>query len=372
MFEIWRNVLRLPQISATDNFFLDLGGHSLLAANVVSKLRGHPEFINLSMADFYANPTVQKLSLLAARAESINEPSKVELPKDATFVSNISLKTITIQSLGLYVFFGLPGLMLTGWYYLSKNMTKVDIFQNNAFLYNLRIDSIYILIGLFLSILYIPTSILIAVTAKWLLIGRYTPGQHPLWGNFYLRWWLANAVQSLVPVGVFAGSPIRIWYCRLMGAKIGKNCYIGTGSISCCDLIHIGDDTSIGNGSQLMGYSVTSDSIEFNTIDIGRDCYVGANSFLSINTVMGDGSMLLEQSMLASGSVIPPKHVASGSPARTSKIDQPLFDVPGISANEPEPGGFKFITGFLISGLIFLPLVPALASIPGLLLLLWI
>ncbi len=141
--EVWRNMLHMSQISAIDDFFLDLGGHSLLAANVVSKLRGYPEFINLSMADFYANPTVQKLSLLAARAKSINEPSKVELPKEATFESNIYLKTIIIQSLGLYMFFGLPGLILTGWHYFSKSMTEVNIFQNNAFLYNLRIDSIY-------------------------------------------------------------------------------------------------------------------------------------------------------------------------------------------------------------------------------------
>jgi len=94
-----------------------------------------------------------------------------------------------------------------------------------------------------------------------------------------------------------------VWYCRLMGAKIGKNCYIGTSRISCYDLIHIGDGTSIGIGSQLLGYSVASDCIEFNIIDIGRDCYVGANSVLSINTLMGDGAMLLEQSQLAPGSV---------------------------------------------------------------------
>jgi non-ribosomal peptide synthetase-like protein len=137
-------------------------------------------------------------------------------------------------------------------------------------------------------------------------------------------------------------------------------------------LIHIGDGTSIGCGSQLLGYSVASDRIEFDTIDIGRDCYVGANCVLSINTVIGDGAMLLEQSQLAPGSVIPPRKVASGSPARSSKIDQPLSDVPETTANEPELGGFKFITGFLISGLIFLPLVPFLASIPGMLLLLWI
>lgn len=207
MSEIWLNVLRLPQISATDNFFFDLGSHSLLVAIVVSKLRGHPEFVNLSMKDFYANPTLQKLSLLGVRAESTNETSKVELAKDATFRSKISWKTVGVQSLALYVFFGLPGLMLTIWYYLSENITKVNVFQYNTPIYDIsalfHVSFYYLLIALFLSLLYIPTSILVAVIAKMLLIGRYTPGQHPLWGSFYLCWWLANAVQSLVP-----GSPI--------------------------------------------------------------------------------------------------------------------------------------------------------------------
>jgi len=48
-------------------------------------------------------------------------------------------------------------------------------------------------------------------------------------GQLLSVWWLANAVQSLVPVSVFAGSPIMIWYCRLMGRSAsGKDCYIGT------------------------------------------------------------------------------------------------------------------------------------------------
>lgn len=363
--EVWQNVLRLPQISATDDFFRDLGGHSLFAANVVSKLRERPEFVRLSMADFYANSTVQKLSLLAAREEDTEGTSTVELPKNATFESKISWKTVTTQSLALYVFFGLPGLMLTVWLYLSENVARANAFQYNALIY-------YILIALFLFIFYTPASILVAVAAKRLLIGRYTPGQHPLWGSFYLRWWLANAVQSLVPVGVFAGSPIIVWYCRLMGAKIGKDCYIGTSRISCHDLIHIGDGTSIGSGSNLLGYSVTNDHIEFNTIDIGRDCYVGANSVLGINTVIGDGAMLLEQSQLAPGSIIPPWHISSGSPASISKIDQkPPFAMPGTSANQSEPG-LLFTAGFLVSGLLFLPLVPLLAAIPGVLFMVWL
>ena len=188
---------------------------------------------------------------------------------------------------------------------------------------------------------------------------------------FYLRWWLSNAFQRIVPVGVFAGSPIMVWYCRMMGAKIGKNCHLGTGSISCHDLINIGDNTSIGSGSNLPGFAVTSDHIEFNTINIGSDCYVGANSFLGINTAMGNGSMLLEQSHLASGSTIPPGYIASGSPARSSKIDkETLASIPGKSGIRREPEGLMYLAGFLISGMLFLPIVPTLASVPGILLIL--
>lgn len=184
MSEIWRNVLRLPQISATDNFFFDLGGHSLLAAIVVSKLRGHPEFVNLGMADFYANPTIQKVSLLAARAKSTNETSKVELPKDAMFRSKISWKTVGIQSLALYVFFGLPGLMLIVWFYLAENITTVNVFEYNTLIYGisdlLHAGFYYLLIALILSLFYILTSIIVAFIAKRLLIGRYTPGVSPM------------------------------------------------------------------------------------------------------------------------------------------------------------------------------------------------
>ncbi len=128
---------------------------------------------------------------------------------------------------------------------------------------------------------------------------------------------------------MFVGTPLMVWYCRLMGARIGKDCYIGTSLISCHDLISLGDGTSVGNGCYLMGYSLTPGSIEFGTIDIGSDCFVGANSVIGINTIIGDGAMLLEQSQLAPGSILSPGRVANGSPARSRPIDQaPPFVVP--------------------------------------------
>ena len=329
-------------------------------------MRELPEFTNLSMVDFYANPTLKKLSLLAVKSEDTyenNEKTTVELPKSTKFKSNISWKSVSFQSAALYAFFALPGAMLLGWVYFSQSLARYDNFQHNIVLY-------YVLVGYVMSFLYFPISIFLPIAAKKLLIGRFIPGRYPLWGSYYLRCWLLTAIQGMTPLGVFAGTPIMNWYCRMMGAKIGKNCHIGTGSISCHDLISIGDNTSIGAGSNLLGFTITSDYIEFNTIDIGSDCYVGANSFVSIDTSMGDGAMLLEQSQLASGSAVPPGHVASGSPARSSEINkETLLSIPGTSGAHREPGGLMYLAGFVFSAFMFLPMVPMMASVPGILLL---
>jgi non-ribosomal peptide synthetase-like protein len=357
--EIWRNVLRLPQISATDDFFRDLGGHSLFAAFAVSKLRENPAFAHLSMADFYANPTVQKLARLGSVADP-NGITVVERPKTATSKPHASWILATAQSLSLYAMFGLPGLMVILWLYMSQKMT------GGATLLN------YVLIGLLLYLLYIPASVAVAVAAKRLLIGRFKPGVYPLWGDVYLCWWLVNLAQDLVPLFMFTGTPLMIWYCRLMGARIGKDCYIGTSLVSCHDLISLGDGTSIGFGSYLLGYSVTPGSIEFGTIDIGSDCFVGANSVLGIGTIMGGGAMLLEQSQLAPGSILSPNYVANGSPARSRPIDQaPPFTVP-VTQPRKSVQELMLTAGFLVSGLLFLPLVPLLAVIPGVLLVWWL
>ena len=358
--EVWGNVLRLPQISATDDFFRDLGGHSLFAAFAVSKLREEPVFAHLSMADFYANPTVQKLARLASVASGPSGISVIERPKNATSKPHASWRLATAQSLSLYAMFGLPGLMMILWLYMSQKMTGGAILLN------------FVLVGLLLYLLYIPASITVAVAAKRFLVGRFKPGVYPLWGDVYLRWWLVNLAQRLVPLSMFAGTPLMIWYCRLMGARIGKDCYIGTSLVSCHDLISIGDGTSIGIGSYLLGYSVTPGSIEFGTIDIGSDCFVGANSVLGISTIMGDGAMLLEQSQLAPGSMLSPNYVANGSPARSRPIDQaPPFTVP-VTRTRSSVQELILTAGFLVSGLLFLPLVPLLAAIPGVLLDWWL
>ncbi|KAI8609893.1 hypothetical protein BC830DRAFT_795380 [Chytriomyces sp. MP71] len=65
---------------------------------------------------------------------------------------------------------------------------------------------------------------IIALLSKWIIIGRYKAGEYPLWGSYYLRWWLVDQMLLLFDGGIFNSSDkTKILYWRLMGAKIAWN-----------------------------------------------------------------------------------------------------------------------------------------------------
>ena len=38
--------------------------------------------------------------------------------------------------------------------------------------------------------------VLLALSAKWIILGRAQPGVYALWGGTYLRWWFARLMLS--------------------------------------------------------------------------------------------------------------------------------------------------------------------------------
>ncbi|MET0647777.1 MAG: amino acid adenylation domain-containing protein, partial [Pyrinomonadaceae bacterium] len=59
---IWRDVLKLPTVGRTENFF-NLGGHSLLVTQVLSKVRESLK-VELSIRSLFESPTVEQFSRL--------------------------------------------------------------------------------------------------------------------------------------------------------------------------------------------------------------------------------------------------------------------------------------------------------------------
>src|SRR5207237_2335147 len=72
--EIWLDLLGVPQVGATDDFF-DLGGHSLLAVRMLQRV--HDLYgASLPLAVLYTNPTIDGLS----EALIASEPAEFQAP----------------------------------------------------------------------------------------------------------------------------------------------------------------------------------------------------------------------------------------------------------------------------------------------------
>lgn len=316
IYQTWKKILDIEDLSIHDHFFNDLGGHSLLAAQVVSALRFDPEFESLKFSDLYEAPTIE---LLAKKLESQKnrsfkeegEKRKQNFLKSSFFKHKLCGFGQLISLYFAYLLLSVP--VVTVFYIFFSETLDIETFED------------IIRVTFFLILGYFPFMMSFSVLVKWLIIGRYKAGKYPVWGSYYFRWWVVRLFQSLFPGFLLNGTPLMSIYLRLMGAKVGKDCYIGSQHIKIFDLLKIGDEVNIGLDSQLLGYTVENGYLILGQIEIGNRSYIGTHSILNINTKMEEGAMLLEQSMLPSGSVIPSCQSWSGSPAGKCKPDQDVI-----------------------------------------------
>jgi non-ribosomal peptide synthetase-like protein len=360
---VWEQVFGITGISIDDEFFNQLGGHSLLAAVMVSKLRQNPQFEDLAVLDIYQHPTIAQLadalttrwhqrSLESDGAAETPRPPRVRLTA-ATNIANTLWASVGVYL--MYAIYSLP-LMIPGFVYYE--LVDEGNFEMS------RIAAGTIAAGLIISVY--PALILLSIPIKWLVIGRFKPGRYRLWSAYYWRFWLVRQVLSFVPVMLLTGSPLFNWYCRSMGAKIGKHVYLGTTDILAFDLLEIGDGSSIGTDSNLMGCEVVDGWLIIDRITVGQDCCVGTRSVLGLNSRLEDGAELGDLSYLPADRVIPTGEAWVGAPAVYQTVATATRGrFPFGRARQGKP--ILVYLAYAI-GTIGQLVVPAIAALPGFLL----
>ncbi len=307
----WALLFGVASVSPDDDFFVDLGGHSLLAATMISALRRDPELRTLSVLDVYECPSVAKLAA-RHRARASLLPAT---PADAAHQTGAAARTTPpraryytcagAQLFGLYVIFGLYSAQ-----WLAPYLAYVWMRHFEA-----SIPRALLVTAAALFAVY-PFTLLLAVVVKWLVIGRYKAGRYPLWGLYYFRFWLVDRVLAMAPTGFLAGTPLLNAYYRLLGARIGRNVFLGSDNMGAIDLVSIGDDCSVGLDSDLSGYTVEDGMLVIGRIDIGQRCDIGTRSVLTHDVTMLDDSSLGDLSMLPRGTTVPGGEAWAGSPAQ--------------------------------------------------------
>jgi non-ribosomal peptide synthetase-like protein len=337
---VWSALFHPLQVSVDDDFFLDLGGHSLLVARMVSELRKEPAFASLAVTDVYKHPTIAQL---AAAIDAAPAQSTSIRPESAAGAGARHLVAGLTQTLSLYFVFAFRGLSSIApflAYFATRSVIWAATIGASAF----------------------PAQVLIAVVAKWLLLGRIRAGRYPLWGWYYLRWWFVRILCESAPLTRLSGTPLLPFVYRLFGARIGRNVHIATDRVAAFDLIAIGDGSSIDESASLLGHEIESGELVIGPIRVGRGCFVGARSVLCPSSSMDDGARLEDLSLLPADAQIPAGETWAGSPPRR-------IDSHGKECS-PRPVFNRFLTSaFYCAATLLLPLIELLAFAPGIALL---
>ncbi|MCX7192237.1 MAG: amino acid adenylation domain-containing protein [Proteobacteria bacterium] len=348
---VWGEAFGADAVCVNAHFFNDLGGHSLFAARVVSGLREVPGFEQLSIRDLYANPTVRQLAVFVS--------DKAKLPQHGIHETRLESMRLAsnkqvwlagiIQTAALFVLSALLSAPFIAYVQMKSLPT--------TFAGSLE------LVGVSVGLLFMM-SLALPIAVKWAVIGRFKPGRYPLWGAYFLRFWLVQKVLHLVPWHLLCASLLVNGYLRLLGCSIGRGCHIGTQYFP--GLVTLGDEVNIGYNVELTPYEISGGWLILTPIHLANGTFVGNGSVIDHGVRMKEGSGVGEQSMVPFRTTLPERTYWEGSPvcAQTSR-PAALLQTSAARASEStwNIGLWTLATAVSVPMLYVLPLI---ATIPAL------
>jgi non-ribosomal peptide synthetase-like protein len=351
LHEAWSQIFAPAPVSVTDDFFEELGGHSLRAARLVSLLRRDPAMKMISIQDIYAAPTIRSLATRMDEARLGGEhAAKVETPFRPHDPLSRTLCVIgqTLALIPIYAFSGLQWLTP----YLVYNLLTTDDPSS-------RLPALGYALLTFLVMP--PAMILLSIAVKWAVIGRIKPGDYPVWGAYYFRWWFVRRFLGVIPIQFLSGTPLMRIYYRALGARIGQRVQLRLSDIDAPDLVQIGDDAIVSEGANLATSGVERGVLRLGTVTLGPRSFVGSMAVVGRDSQIAADGVLSDLSMMPAAERLGEGEVWSGSPARRVG--------PAPQRDQPPPPGIvrrTLVSLGLVVAALLLPLAAVLPIGPGL------
>lgn len=160
---------------------------------------------------------------------------------------------------------------------------------------------------------------LIALAAKWALVGRFQPSAHPLWSSFVWRNELADVFTELLAgelIGMSVGTPIINLWLRCMGTKVGRRVWCETRRLPEFDLITLRDGATINRGCVLQTHLFHDRIMRMDEIDLGMNSTLGPNSVVLPGGSLGAGATVGAASLVMRSETIPANTKWAGNPLR--------------------------------------------------------
>jgi non-ribosomal peptide synthetase-like protein len=160
----------------------------------------------------------------------------------------------------------------------------------------------------------------IAVAIKWLVIGHYRAGQHPLWSLFVWRDELINSAHEQLAgewlLRFALGTPLMSLYLRAMGSKVGRGVWCETTAITEYDMVELGDGCAINRGCCLMTHVFHDRLLRIGPTTIGAGATMGPTSAVLPNTTLGANTRIDGHSVVLRGEQLPADTHWRGAPVK--------------------------------------------------------
>jgi non-ribosomal peptide synthetase-like protein len=158
----------------------------------------------------------------------------------------------------------------------------------------------------------------VTVALKWLIIGRYKPGNHPLYSFFVWRDEIINSAQESLGgqwlLTSALGTPLMSAYLRAMGSKVGTDVHCGTMTITEFDLVTLGDGAVTNRWSCVETHLFHDRLMRIGPTTLGPRSTLGPSSALLPDTVLGGGATVSGRSVVMRGEELPPGSAWHGAP----------------------------------------------------------
>ncbi|MFG2874139.1 Pls/PosA family non-ribosomal peptide synthetase [Streptomyces sp. NPDC048337] len=158
----------------------------------------------------------------------------------------------------------------------------------------------------------------VAVAAKWLLVGRHRTGEHPLWSGFVWRNELADTFVEVLAVpwlvGSVPGTPLLSLWLRGLGARIGRGVWCESYWLPETDLVVLGDAVSVNRGCVLQTHLFHDRILRTDTVVLREGATLGPGGIVLPGSTVGARSTLGPASLVMAGESVPADSRWLGNP----------------------------------------------------------
>lgn len=158
----------------------------------------------------------------------------------------------------------------------------------------------------------------ISTVAKWVLLGRIRPGEHPLWSSFVWRSEVSDTFTEMVAAPWFAssasGTPALVWWLRSLGARIGAGVWIDSYWLPEADLVRLEDASTVNRGCVVQTHLFHDRIMSMDAVTIEQGGTLGPHSVILPAAGIGANATVGPASLVMRGEAVPDSSRWSGNP----------------------------------------------------------